>query len=90
MICHPLQETTQTCFGLMKNVLLCQFSVEQKMSRVEEVNRDVMATSKEFGERSGNNLRELRVLYPAMVDDLEARDLISSRRNVLTEKLTLP
>ena len=51
-----------------------------------EVDWEGIAASLDFGDRSGKNLREhfQRTIFPALVDELEARPILIYRRNLLT------
>ena len=53
---------------------------------IMEVDWDGIAASKDFGDRSGKNLKEQfqRTIYPALVDELEARSILLYRQNLLT------
>ena len=72
---------------LLRRVLEAQKSVDQPENiRTEEVDWDSIAAIQAFGERTGKNLREQfqRTLYPALVDELEATDILHYRHNLLT------
>jgi len=72
---------------LLRRVLQAQSSVDLVENiQTIEVDWDGIAASKEFGDRSGKNLREQfqRAVFPALVDELEPEAILHYRRELLT------